>query len=404
MAGAILERELGAAQSGRVTFDVARESDDAEIRRLLRENPMPGRISISLEREPSFFADAEEKQTIVARAQGRVAGVGYCTRSERFVNGRPAQVGYLGGLRLDARYGGRFDVLRRGYEFLRELESNNPADFYFTTIASDNQRARRFLEAGIHGMPKYEFVGEFVTVVVPTGGKVRISEPGNQGAESQSGGEPPHSPAVAGLPRSRDRLAVHACDARSLWDGIEFVNERNRSQQFAPCWSNTGIPALSHLGLKASDFSAVSDARRIVAVGALWDQRCFKQTVVRGYTVPLALGRPMFNLFAPLFKQPRLPAVGEMLASALVSHLAVDHSRTDALLTLIGQLRAVAQERGIELLTLGFAASDPSLKIIRCGFGGREYRSRIYVVRWPGIGKPAGELDCRLAGPEVALL
>src|SRR4051794_19024058 len=33
-------------------FDVATPADDAEIRRVLRENPMPGAIRLSLEREP----------------------------------------------------------------------------------------------------------------------------------------------------------------------------------------------------------------------------------------------------------------------------------------------------------------------------------------------------------------
>src|SRR5436309_14520425 len=34
-------------------YSVARPEDDAEIRRLLRENPMPGEVSVSLEREPN---------------------------------------------------------------------------------------------------------------------------------------------------------------------------------------------------------------------------------------------------------------------------------------------------------------------------------------------------------------
>src|SRR5215469_6102172 len=89
------------ARSGRVEFAVANEGDDAEIRRLLRENPMAGEISLSLEREPHYFADAnvlgETKQTIIARESGRVVCVGSCTIRQRFINGAPCRVGYLGG-------------------------------------------------------------------------------------------------------------------------------------------------------------------------------------------------------------------------------------------------------------------------------------------------------------------
>src|SRR5215471_12846071 len=173
MARTLLERELTVRRSSRVQFAEACAADDADLRRLLRDYPMPGRISLSLEREPDFFADAhlpgETKQTIVAREGGRLICAGSCVIRRRFANGQPQRVGYLGGLRLDQRHAGRFDVLRRGYEFFHELQTDDPAAFYFTSIAADNERARKFLERGLPGMPRYEFVGEFVTVSVPTG-------------------------------------------------------------------------------------------------------------------------------------------------------------------------------------------------------------------------------------------
>src|SRR5689334_13084183 len=109
---------------------------------------MAGRISISLEREPDYFAGAdlpgEIRQTVIARDGGGVVAVGGCTIRSRFVNGREMRVGYLASLRLDGRVAGRADILRRGYEFFRELQTEMPADFYFTSIAADNKRARQF--------------------------------------------------------------------------------------------------------------------------------------------------------------------------------------------------------------------------------------------------------------------
>ena len=71
---------------------------------------------------------------------------------------------------------------------------------------------------------------------------------------------------------------------------------------------------------------------------------------------------------------------------------------------LISALRGAAAQRGIELLTLGFAANDPRMALIRRQFHGREYHSRLYAVRWPGCGGSAKDLDGRWAAPEVALL
>jgi hypothetical protein len=153
MARAVLERELIPASIGRLRFALAVEADDAEIRRLFRENPMAGRISLSFEHEPNWFSDAslpeQTKQTIVAREAGRVVCAGFCSIRRRFVNGAPRRVGYLGGLRLCSRHAGRFDILRRGYEFFRTLQSDNPADFYFTSIAADNHGTRFTGNAGL---------------------------------------------------------------------------------------------------------------------------------------------------------------------------------------------------------------------------------------------------------------
>lgn len=377
MAGTTLNRQLTTAGTACVPFALATPADDADVRRLLRENPMPGQITLTLEREPDYFADAglpgTEKQTIVANEGGRVVCVGNCSIRERFVNGQPRRVGYLGGLRLDSRATGRFDILRRGYEFFRELQADRPADFYFTSIAADNFPARKFLERGLPGMPAYEFIGEFVTVLLPI--------------ES----------------RASDHTEPEA-DALDFGELFECLDKHGRDYQFAPRWSGVELSALQSLNLKADDFQAMRNSRRINACAALWDQRAFKQTVIRGYSPWLALARPAVNFAARILGTTRLPAVGSTLAHAFVSHLAVEPENSDALIALVAKLRMLAAGQRIEFLTLGFAANDPRLTLLRRKFKCREYRSRIYIVRWPGLGGSVSELDGRCLGPEVALL
>jgi hypothetical protein len=399
--------------SGLVKFEVATPVDDFEIRRLLRESPMPGNVSISLEREPDYFTEARafdlksakvaedragsanvssqggavgtQWHTIVARDTGRVVCVGSCTIRPRFVNGQPLRVGYLGGLRLDAAYAGRFDVLRRGYQLFADLQAEAPADFYFTSIAEDNARARRFLERGVVGMPRYEFVGGFVTLIIAAGrasGGAAVESAGPLGTLQPDGAE---TPAVA------EQV-------------LSFLNHRNSELQFAPAWSPEDLTALGQLGFRISDAYVLRNGGRIVATGALWDQRGFKQTVIRGYRPWLAFSRFALDGFARLANHPRLPPVGGVLASAFVSHLATAPEQQTALVEVLCRLRASASERQIQLLALGFATSDPRLATIRAKFRCREYYSRIYVVNWPGLGRSAAELDGRLLAPEVSLL
>lgn len=377
MAGAILERKLAGTHTRSVEFTAANRADDPEIRRLLRENPMVGKISLSLEREPDYFADTgfpgEAKQTIIARENGRLVCVGSCSIRNRFINGKPSRVGYLGGLRLEVSHAGRFDILRRGYEFFRELQIATPADFYFTSIASDNERARSLLERGLRGMPQYEFIGEFVTVLLSTGGKT------SHGIESRS------SPFTLN--------EISGC-----------LNEHNSSFQLAPVWTHDGLASLEVLGLGTDNFRIIRKGRSIFAGIALWDQRMFKQTVIRGYNPSLKFLRPTYNLTAHLFGQPRLPAVGAGISNAFVSHVFGDAAQPDTLIELISELHGIARQRGIEMLTLGFAANDPRLETICRNFRHQKYRSRIYIVRWPNIGGAASELNNMILAPEVSLL
>jgi hypothetical protein len=382
MARDTIERELSAPRAKGVCFEVATGADDADIRRLLRENPMPGKILLSFEREPDYFADAslpgESKQTIVARDGGRVVCVGSCSIRLRFVNGTPRRVGYLGGLRLDARHVGRSDVLRRGYEFFHELQADSPADFYFTSIAADNERARRFLERGLPRMPRYEFVGEFVTMVVPTRGRL--------------------------LPWSRRGPAgptVRTPDAAEL---VSRVNDCNRDYQFAPSWSVDEPFTLGQVGLQSGSFRCVQANGCGIAAGALWDQRAFKQTVIRGYAPWLTAARPVLNVLNHIMTGSRLPSVGETVANAFVSHLAVAPGDSRSMVALVDELRRIGAQCRIEFLTLGFAANDPRLEAARHQFRGREYRTRLYVVSWSDVGCAARALDGLVLAPEVALL
>jgi hypothetical protein len=185
---------------------------------------------------------------------------------------------------------------------------------------------------------------------------------------------------------------------------VTLLNNYNRERQFAPCWAEDEVTALRPLGLNLSDFTFVTDSGRINAVAALWDQRVFKQTVVRDYVPSLARVRPVLNLATRFMGGTRLPSVGEVLRNAYVSHLAYDLNKPDLLLQLIANLCGVASQRGIELLTIGFAANDPRLALVRRNFRGREYHSRVYVVQWPDCGGAARELDQRVLAPEVALL
>ncbi|HEV7406628.1 MAG TPA: hypothetical protein VGO11_27000 [Chthoniobacteraceae bacterium] len=373
MAGQVADRELTGVRFARAT-----ETDEAGIRRLLRENPMPGAISLTLEREPDYFRGADlagaGDETIVAVENERVICMGRCSTRLAWVNGRATRVGYLAELRLDAAAHGRFALLRDGYRFF--AEQRDPAvELHFTSIAADNERARRLLERGVRGLPRYSYLADLATVLIAV---------------------PRHPRAPA--------LRVQPATAEDIPEIVRLLNEHARRHQLAAVWSAEMLTGLERHGLPLRDFSLVKDGGALVACGALWDQRAFRQTVIRGYSRRLAVLRPWMNAASRLFDTPRLPPASAALAHAFLSPLALARDADPLLPDLVAAFFPQAAARGLEFVTLALPASDPRLPALRRAFTTQTWQSRLYRVDWP---EPASRVpfDSSLPClPEVAFL
>ena len=222
-----------------IALSLATSDDDAGIRRLLASTPMPGRIRVRFEREPSYFAGCPPgTDVLVARDGPRVVGVACRTIRKLFVNGVAEDVGYLGQLRVDPAYRGRL-LTARGYRVMRELHEQRPARGYYTTIVDGNAEAEGVLVRKARGgMPRYRFVERLITCAIA---------PSRRASRS--------SPRSSDSPRRPNLFPAYApqCEVVEVAGGS----------------------------------------------AALVDQRAYKQTVIDGYDRALALLRPLLRLPKP---------------------------------------------------------------------------------------------------------
>jgi hypothetical protein len=371
-----------------VSFELARPSDDEALRRLLRENPMAGRIAVSLEREPSYFRAAAVEgpfhQVAVGRdeATGEVVGMGSRSVRPVFLNGQVREIGYLSQLRVLHRPGKPLFVSRglaRGFGFLRELHRDGRTPFYLTSIVADNLPARRLLTAGLVGYPRYWDYAPFNTYALALGRRqLPIGAPSGVRIVRASAEEVP---------------AIHAC-----------LERNGRRRQFAPHW-RPGIlfdPECTP-DLSPEDFFVALRRDRVVGCISCWDQSGFKQSVVRSYSGVLGRFRALANVGARVLGWPPLPTPGSPFRSCYAAHAAVDDDDPEIFAALLRALYNHAASAGFGYAMLGMSPED-SFTRIAASYRHVLYRSHLYLVAWEDGLEEVARVDGRTPGPEVAVL
>ncbi len=350
---------------------------DAEVRALLRESAMDGLIQVALTREPNLehaaSIEGSRHQTFLARdREGALVGMG--TRSVRrvFHRSQVASLGYLGQLRTRGRSCG-IKRLRAGFAELDAGRLPDELPFDLTAIVSDNEPARRLLERGLPGLPKYTPVGEIETLVCST--------------------------------RTSAHDAASALEPEALHSFVQHLNAHHRRHAFAPAWQKVDFGSSATRGLEIEHLRVLSHGDgRIRATGAVWDQRAFKQAVVTGYKPALRWSRPLVNLGLRLARQPALPPAGSTLKMAYASHLAFDADDFEGALALVRSLQIQARARGLEQLAFALAVDHPLRDALRKKLSARPYRSMLYAVGWDRAVGATEALGGNLPWIEVATL
>jgi hypothetical protein len=340
-------------------FALAGPEHDPQLRALLREHAMPGWVAVTLEREPDFFVAAATmgrvSQTIVALEDDAVVGMGCRAVREVYLNGRPASLGYLSGLRLREAFR-RGTALARGYRFLRQLHEDGRTAAYLSTIIEDNREAAALLAGGRAGLPHYRDLGRYVTLAIALGAR----PPGR---------------------RPRRDVVVSPAAPSELDAVVAFLNEHGRRRQFFPVVRREDFDSSAWRGLEPRNvLTARGSDGRIEGVAACWDQSAYKQTRVIRYHRSLATARPLLNALLRGAGFPALPDEGALLPAVNLSLVCIRDNDPATLAALLNGAHAVYR-RGCGWLMMGLHERDPLCRAVR-RWTALRYVSRLYAVHW----------------------
>ena len=339
-------------------FRLATPTDDAALRHILRMEALPGAISLATTREPSYFAAGDalgREHTVVAvpdemteygpvAKQNHAVGMCYWRDHRVHVQGRAVNAHYLGGLRVLPSHQRRLAVLKGGFAAVRRHGPASPAIWY-TSIAVGNANARRLLEKGLSGLPRYLPLGRVWTLALQT---------------------PRHRNAQSFWSRVSADQVLQWCDAHN--------------QHAADCQFSAAVDVAYIQALNIPLF-AHWQGGAMVATLAIWPQNTFKQVRVMRYGMPLRQLRPLVNAWGRLTGRAPLPAAGQALDASFVAFWA---SAPQLLRTPQGaldqQLRAAAALSASPWLFAGVPADAPLGVLAQ----EQRYETMIYQVLFDG--------------------
>lgn len=340
-------------------FMLAGAEEDEALRTLLRTISMPGEITLSFRRDPSFFLAEQAgnitSQVIVCKDQQTNQLVGMGSRSIRsvYIDEQPTRVGYLSMLRGVATVRGSI-AFARGYRYLHTLHADGAVPYYFTTILDDNTNARTLLTSGRAGLPVYKPVAHLLTYLIP----LRKN-------------------------RSRQRSCglVSRVNRNQLPEVLGFLQKWNSQHQFAPVYTLADLLGTSKLlpGFSWENLFLYQERDTVCGTLGVWDQQSFKQTVVTAYSRKMRYARPFYNLFATLVGNPGLPAPGAAVKLLYATCLSGDATALEALLH---QACVDWSQQGYDYLSVGICGENP-LATTTARYATECIASTVYIVYWP---------------------
>jgi hypothetical protein len=355
--------------TSRFRFELASPADDADLRRIMAETPMPGRITVSFRREPSWFGaavvDGSSRQVVACRdtETGRIIGFGCRSLRELYVNGQIETVGYLSSLRVLEEYR-NLGLIAPGYAFFHELHADNRVPYYLTTIAEGNETALRVLTSGRAGLPGYHPFGRYHTLAIPL---------------------PRRSRRVPAPPAGMTIRPARAEDVSVI---LHFLRQWGPQRQFFPHYERSDLIMPEGLlrGLELDRLLLAERGGHLVGTLAGWDQHAYRQSVVHDYAGPIRWLRPLYNGWAWLRGRPSLPAIGQPLRYLTAALPAEAEDQEGVFAALLAALREHCAGAATYLM-LGLHEKDRLLHIAR-RYATAYYTTLLFVAAWDdGLGR-----------------
>ena len=318
---------------------------DTGIKALCRI-PVSGNILLTLEREPNYFAGAgvqcEEPEVYVCvrTMDGLVCGVFNIGFRKLFYNGKIEKVRYLCDLRIHPDYQ-KSTLFYRIIKFISSIElapNGLPAQ---TVVFADNhgmiQMINRRAKKNLRGeIPFYHLAGTLVTTMLTLKRRLKATE----------------------------NIAVRSANEQDIPAMNSFWKSEGSKINYFPFYDFMELNQPYYEGLNLRDFYLAFRNDELVGITGTWNQKSLKQTRIVGYSTAYRLAKPIYNLYAAISGNPRLPKHGSIMNYLGLHSILVKNRNPEVFAALLSTITESMQDSNFEYLLFAFDENDPLQKMV----------------------------------------
>jgi ribosomal protein S18 acetylase RimI-like enzyme len=322
------------ANTRRIQIRQATTDDNDGLIELTRATPMPGAISLRIDRDPDFFALLRmrgEALVYVAIYGGRLIGSISGTIHMAYVYGIPERVAYVGDLKVHPEFTGRRLSVRLIAALQAHLKSRG-IDLTYNLVAKGNHRVSQFC-ATKHVSRAVALMGEFIVdEIIP-------------------------SP----FPRRSTKYRIAEAKREELPEIVKLIDCVRRKRMFGRVVTIEDLrqtfDAVAKTG--CAKILVAREAGIIKATLTVENIERIKRNVLISVPPLLRASLTILRLAAIAIPNVNVPRVGGPLEMLYARYMACADGYEDALPPLLAEARVEALRRGSSFLSLGLHENDP---------------------------------------------
>lgn len=322
------------------------KEDGIEMLEIIESETSKGDIELIYTRRTNAFEsykkeNKDSKIAIIRDKNGKIAFQAACIPGCYYVNGKKVSAGYVGGIRKRNDYNGVIN-----WKDVVHFVEKQDLGFYLCSFLSGNEAAEKMFYKKRSFFPELMPLCDYTTYIMNPKIFTKVCPEG---------------------------LTFRSIKSDDLYNVHEFLRIEMMKYNFSTVINNI----TDFYGLSIDDCYVLEKRGEILAFGALWNQKGFKQYIVEGYSKTLKTIQK-FSFVSKFFGYIEIPEEGKELDFPMLSFFYSKDGNMEYYSCFLNQIARIIK-KSYKMFVIGISSDDPA-DLLYKKIRSINFKSKIYCA------------------------